>query len=211
MIRKDITFTNFNNEEVTKTCFFNLSKADLIRMEVEVPGGFGEYLTRIAKAEDNQAIMAVVEKIILASYGVKSEDGMRFIKSQAILDDFAQTNAYSELLIGLCSDEDELAAFVSGIIPHNLKGDIAKIQAKQEIRKQRKDQKDRQEEQVRETMNQGWEEAYAAQTVDPTLEGPGSVVVETPQPRVLTMTEAQHMDPQELNHLIASGKAVFGK
>lgn len=191
MLRKDITFTNFNDEQVTKTFFFHLSKADLIRMEVEMPGGLSGYLTQIVEAQNDQALMSVMEKLILDSYGIKSEDGMRFIKNQDVRDAFQQTNAYSELLMELCTDEDAANQFVQGIVPHNLKSDLARIAAKQQAKKEHTDPE------------------YAEilkESSDETLEGPASVKTQ----RVITPTEAAHMDASELQHLIATGRAIFG-
>lgn len=198
MLRKDIRFTNFNDEEVTGTYFFHLSKADLIRMEVEMPGGLSGYLTQIVEAKNDQALMSVIEKLILDSYGVKSEDGMRFIKNQEVRDSFAQTNAYSELLMELSTDEEAANQFIQGIVPHNLKADLAKIAAKQKAKEGRRE---------------ATKEDALTWNIDPTLEGPASVVPPAPPAkvqRIITPTEAAHMDASELQHLIATGQAVFG-
>lgn len=200
MLKKDITFTNFNDEEVTQTFFFHLSKADLIRMETSVKGGLGDHLTRIVEGDDDKIIMGEFEKLILSSYGVKSEDGNRFIKTPEQTEEFRQSEAYSDLLMELCTNEGAAISFITGIVPHNLKSDLARIGAKKKSKSG----------DVLTTSENSDE--------DTTFEGPASVVdppiatsTLTPKPRVLTMTEAQHMDPDELNHLIASGKAVFGK
>lgn len=199
MLKKTIQFQNFNDEDVQAIYLFHLGKADLIRMEVEVKGGFGEYLTRIGKAQDHEAIMAVVEKIVANSYGIKSEDGMRFIKNPQILTEFKETNAYSELIMELCTDESALLAFIEGIMPHNLKGDLAKIANRQK----------------REATAQDMVELESAASAnsDSTFEGPASVMQDGPPPRVqriLTMAEAASLSHEELSHLLATGEAVLG-
>lgn len=198
MLKKTIQFQNFNDEDVQATYLFHLGKADLIRMEVEVKGGFGEYLTRIGKAEDHEAIMAVVEKIVANSYGIKSEDGMRFIKNPQILTEFKETNAYSELIMELCTDESALLAFIEGIMPHNLKADLAKIANRQSTI----DKIEGAEEQFNRSPNS-----------DDTFEGPASVMPDAPAPkvqRILTMAEAASLSHEELSHLLATGEAVLG-
>ncbi len=200
MLRKTIKFQNFNDEDVQATYLFHLGKADLIRMEVEVKGGMGEYLTRIGKAKDHEAIMAVVEKLVANSYGIKSEDGMRFIKNPQILEEFKQTNAYSELIMELCTDEEALLAFISGIMPHNLQGDLAKIANRQKAIDAIQKRKDGTAENL--------EELY-----EKTLEGPASVMPDAPPPkvqRILTMAEATSLSHEELSHLLATGEAVLG-
>lgn len=117
MFTETITYTDFNNVERTETVYFNLSKAELIEMELSEPGGYAEYLQKIIDSKDNQKIMNTFIEIIKKSYGVKSEDGKRFMKSEALTEEFMQSEAYSEFLMLVVGDEDYAAKFVTAILP----------------------------------------------------------------------------------------------
>lgn len=120
MLKREITFTNFNDEEVTETHYFNLTKAELIDMELGTEGGFGEGLKRIISAKNIPAIVAEVKKIVLAAYGEKSADGMRFLKSDEIRRAFEQTAAFDALYSELATNHDYAAEFIIGIFPKDL-------------------------------------------------------------------------------------------
>lgn len=117
MLKKTITYTDYNGVERTEDKYFNLSKAEIMEMEMSTAGGFAEMVQGIVKAQDGPAIMKIFKDIILKSYGEKSPDGKRFIKSKELSDEFSQTEAYSDLFMELCTDAEASAAFINGIIP----------------------------------------------------------------------------------------------
>lgn len=117
MYRKVMTYTDFNGEERTEDFFFNLTKAELTEMELLTEGGLKEKIERITKAKDVPEIIKLFKELILKAYGVKSPDGKRFIKSEQLSEEFAQTNAYSDLFVELATDSGAAAAFVNGIVP----------------------------------------------------------------------------------------------
>lgn len=117
MYRKVMTYTDFNGEERTEDFFFNLTKAELTEMELLTEGGLKEKIERITKAKDVPEIIKLFKELILKAYGVKSPDGKRFIKSEKLSEEFAQTNAYSDLFVELATDSGAAAAFVNGIMP----------------------------------------------------------------------------------------------
>lgn len=127
MLKKTITYTDFNNEEVSEDFFFHLSKAELVELELSHQGGLEASIKRIAKAEDGKAIIAEFKNIILSSYGQRSDDGRRFIKNQTLRDEFESSEAYSTLFIELVTDADKASEFVRGIIPHDLAKEAAKV------------------------------------------------------------------------------------
>lgn len=129
MLKKSITYTDLNGDEVTEDFFFHLSKADLVEMEVTHKGGLAAWLQRIVASEDGIAIIQEFKSIILRSYGIRSDDGKRFIKSKHMSDDFLNSEAYSTLFLELCTDADAAAQFVQGIIPGDLDKDVTKLSA----------------------------------------------------------------------------------
>lgn len=120
MLKKDITYTDFDGKSVTEPHYFHLNKADLTKIELRYKGGLEAALRRVVEAENGQEIMDMFEFMIKESYGVRSEDGRRFIKTQEVWDNFRQTDAYSELFFELVSDAQAAAAFVRGVVPANL-------------------------------------------------------------------------------------------
>lgn len=117
MLKKTITYTDYNGSQRTEDFYFNLSKAEIAEMELSVNGGYSQMLKDIVAAEDGAQIMAHFKEIILKSYGEKSQDGKRFVKSQELSAAFAQTEAYSELFMELITNPNAAADFVNSIIP----------------------------------------------------------------------------------------------
>ena len=117
MLKKTITYVDYNGVERTEDFYFNLSKAEVMEMEFGTTGGLGEMINGIVAAKDTPAIINIFKKLVLKAYGVKSPDGKRFMKSEEISNEFAQTEAYSDLFMELASNADEATKFVNGIIP----------------------------------------------------------------------------------------------
>ena len=120
MLKKTITYVDYNGMERTEDFYFNLSKAEVAEMELSVQGGFSKMLEEIIASKDNVQIVNLFKQMVLKSYGEKSPDGRRFIKSEEISQAFAQTEAYSEIFMELALNEDKAAEFVNGIMPANL-------------------------------------------------------------------------------------------
>ena len=117
MLKKTITYTDFDGNERTEDFYFNLTKAELTEMELSEQGGLQKVIERISAEKDSKKILEIFKKLILDAYGEKSIDGKRFIKSQELKDGFMQTNAYSDLFIELANDADKAADFINAIIP----------------------------------------------------------------------------------------------
>lgn len=117
MLKKTITYTDFNDVERTEDFYFNLTAAEVTEMEMSTVGGLAEMIQRIVAAKDTPSIIKIFKDIILRAYGVKSADGKRFVKSDEISAEFSQTNAYSQLFMELATDADKAAAFVNAITP----------------------------------------------------------------------------------------------
>lgn len=117
MLKLTKTYTDYNGVERTEDLYFNLSKAEIMEMEMSTSGGLAETITKIVAAQDTPAIIKIFKELILKSYGEKSPDGKRFIKSEEISTAFSQTEAYSQLFMELATDADAAAKFVNGIVP----------------------------------------------------------------------------------------------
>lgn len=126
MLKKTIKFVDYDGNEREEDFFFNLTQAELTTMQMSEVGGLEKKLENIIKAQDAPRIMEMFRDIIRRSYGVKSPDGRRFIKSAEISDEFEQTEAYSILFMELCTDAEAASAFVNGILPKNLAEEVKK-------------------------------------------------------------------------------------
>ena len=72
MLRKTIKFEDFEGNEMEKAFYFNLTKAEILEMELGSKDGLSNYLKAIVDADDTKAIVETFKKIILASVGRKS-------------------------------------------------------------------------------------------------------------------------------------------
>ena len=120
MHKEVITYTDYDGNERTETFYFNLNKAEITEMELSVSGGLSESLKSIIEKRDVPNTIAVIKDIILRSYGEKSPDGKRFIKSHELSEAFSQTEAYSELFMKMMGDSAYAATFMNSIIPADL-------------------------------------------------------------------------------------------
>lgn len=120
MIKETITYTDYNGNERTEDFWFHLSKAELTKMELSTTGGLSEYLKRIIDAQDGKTLVTIFEDLILKSYGEKSADGKRFIKSKELSEAFKQTEAYSNFFMKLATDDEAAIKFINGVVPADL-------------------------------------------------------------------------------------------
>lgn len=120
MYKKTITYPDYNGEEIKEDFYFNLTKAEILEMQLEKEGGLAEKIQAIVDSKNVPELIKIFKELILRSYGKKSDDGKRFIKSPELSREFTQTEAYSELFMELATDSDAASAFINGIIPANL-------------------------------------------------------------------------------------------
>lgn len=120
MLKKTIEYTDYNGVKRKEDFYFNLTKAEIMEMELSTTGGLAEMIQKIIDTQDTPQIIKIFKELVLKAYGEKSADGKRFIKNDEIRDGFAQTEAYSELFMELATDANAAAAFVNGIVPKDL-------------------------------------------------------------------------------------------
>lgn len=121
MLKKTFTYTDYNGIERTEEHFFNLTKAEVLELEASTTGGLSEYIKRIVAAKDMPAIFEIFKKIVMLSYGIRSDDGKRFMKKDKngypYAEEFAQTEAFSDLIVELATNDKAAADFMNGIVP----------------------------------------------------------------------------------------------
>ena len=117
MLKKTITYTDYDGNQRTEDFYFNLNKAELTEMELSNSGGLTKMIEKVVAEQDSKKLAEIFKDLLLNAYGEKSLDGKRFVKTQELRDAFTQTEAFSELYMSLVTDANAAAAFVNGITP----------------------------------------------------------------------------------------------
>lgn len=117
MLKKTIRYMDYDNNERVEDFYFNLSKAELLEMEYGTAGGMTKIIEQMVATQDTERIMKMFKEIIMRSYGEKTLDGKRFVKSRELSEAFTQTEAYSNLFMELIQDPEQFAQFIRAVIP----------------------------------------------------------------------------------------------
>lgn len=135
MIKKRITYTDYNGNERTEDFWFNITLAEAAEMEMCADGGGGisNMIRRVVESKDMPSIVNVFKDFVLKAYGEKTPDGKRFMKSEEISKAFSETEAYSILFMELATDAAKAAAFVNGVFP-NKKPQLEMIGTEEKIK-----------------------------------------------------------------------------
>lgn len=125
MYAKELSYKDYDGETCVETFLFHLNEVELVDLEVgSGPKGMLDYLQRIQKAKDKAGAIDFIKKLIRMSYGIKSDDGKKFMKSDRIWEEFSASAAYPALFMTLMSSEIEMEAFVNGIVPADVRAQI---------------------------------------------------------------------------------------
>lgn len=127
MLAKKIKYTDYNGNEREETFYFNLKSSELMDLELSEQGGILQTLNKIVETKDGPKLLEYFKKIILGSYGEKSPDGRRFIKSPELSKAFEETEAYSELVMSFYRDPKTAADFVNAIMPATIQEKASEI------------------------------------------------------------------------------------
>lgn len=133
MLTKTIEFVDFNGNKRKENHYFNLTKSEIMKMEMSTKGGLTEMINNVISAQDTPAILKIFEDLVEASYGRKDADGRGFVKSKEIFNEFKFTNAYDELFIELISDPQKAADFFNGLVPADLAEKVKEEMDKQQL------------------------------------------------------------------------------
>lgn len=129
MLKREITYDDYNGNTVTESFYFNLSKPELIEMEVEYKDGLAALIQSVINAKDNKTLISLMKDLILRCYGQKSADGKRFIKSAELRVEFSQSAAYEVLFMDLATNDKAASIFITGVLPKDMTTDVEKMMA----------------------------------------------------------------------------------
>lgn len=117
MLKRTVTYKDYNDVERTEDLYFHFSESEILEMELSTEGGYSDMVKKMVKAKDEPSLMKVVKDFVLKAYGEKSPDGRRFIKSEELSTAFSQTEAFNKLFMELVTDADAASRFVNEVIP----------------------------------------------------------------------------------------------
>ena len=120
MFTEKVTYTDYNGVERTEEYQFNLTQAEIAKMEMSTAGGLAERIQRVVKADNQPEIIKIFEDFRIMSYGVKSPDGKRFEKNDKLREEFMQSPAYSEIFMKYATDAEAASKFINGIVPADM-------------------------------------------------------------------------------------------
>lgn len=129
MLEREFTYKGYDGEMHTDTWLFNLTHADLLKLNMGSFGGLDDLMKRMIREDRPKELVAMFEALILSAVGETSPDGRRFIRTQEIRDEFYQTEAYSQLFTELVTNQEKLKAFVLAIIPDDVSAKILENEA----------------------------------------------------------------------------------
>lgn len=124
MLKQPISYEDFDGNVQIESFYFNLTKTELAEMQFSTEGGFDAMLTKIVQSDDKSAILETFKTIIMKAYGVRSEDGKRFMKSPQLAEEFSQTAAFDALVMLLANDAGAAGAFIVGVVPASLQDSV---------------------------------------------------------------------------------------
>lgn len=129
MLKKIYTYTDYNGVTRTETFYFHFTEAEILDMEMSAEGGFAERVQKIIDAKDQSALMKVIKNFVIDAYGVKSDDGRRFIKNEEVKTAFVESPAFSDIFMDMVTNDELAAEFVNGVIPDTMKKRFSEIAA----------------------------------------------------------------------------------
>ena len=129
MLKRTMKYEDYNGNQITEDFYFNLTEAELAEMQLSVDGGMAALMETVVNTNDIPTLIKVFKKILLASYGKKSPDGKRFIKNDAIREEFEQCPVYSDLFMELAGDPTKAAKFINAIVPQSARSQMETVPA----------------------------------------------------------------------------------
>lgn len=126
MLKKPITYPDLDGNLITEEFYFNLTKAELIKLEAATQGGLLKHMQSLSVERDGAKIIQIFDDILATAYGRRSEDGKYFVKKPEFFDEFKSSEAYSILFMELIEGGDNAAKFVHEIMPKELVADVEK-------------------------------------------------------------------------------------
>lgn len=141
MLKKTVSYVDFDGNNRTEDLYFNLTQSELMEIAMELPEEFKDIVgddptkvdekiaaTQLVEKLGGKGIYQFLKNLLIKSYGIKSADGRKFEKTDAIASDFSHTLAFDTLFMELLSDDIAAANFVNNVIPGNIAKNMKTIE-----------------------------------------------------------------------------------
>lgn len=128
MIKETIEYTDFNGNVLVEDFYFNMTKDELIQLGAKTGNSLEQRINDLIVSENMAEIYDIFRTIVLDAYGEKSDDGRRFVKSKELSEEFAQTNAFSELIFKMINDPEYATKFMEGLMPKDILDEVKKME-----------------------------------------------------------------------------------
>lgn len=126
MFATTVNYTDFDGHERKETLYFNITEQQMRDLYQDDPDFSEKALTNAMETRDNNEFLRIMKKLILASYGEKSEDGKVHKKNKEIRENFECSAAFEQLMDDIMykADEKYLKGFFTQIFPSKFSGQI---------------------------------------------------------------------------------------
>jgi hypothetical protein len=128
MLRKEVEYKDFDGNDRKDVLWFHLNEVEITEMDLETSGGLVKYMESIIDTNDVNQLIAIFKDLLIRSYGERSMDGKHFYKDDKIRNEFVSSAAYPVLYMEMVSDADKAVEFINGIVPSNIREQMAKIE-----------------------------------------------------------------------------------
>lgn len=127
MLKKTITYEDFNGEKKTKDFYFHMNQVEFAKLNGEIPGGLEKHIQEIVEDKDDDAMLRMIDLLVSRSYGKFDEDD-EFTKidrnGRPLYEKFVNIDAYDKLIIELVSGEENIVNFLKAILPKDLQNKL---------------------------------------------------------------------------------------
>lgn len=142
MLKKTIKYVDYNGVERTENLYFHVSKASVLTASNDVYSEImnaanelkdraklleGMDVTEVNEenafdpnnqllAESIRMVARIVDRLVDLSYGKRSEDGLKFVKSKEVLDEFKSSMAYDAFIEQMLANQEEMIEFINKLV-----------------------------------------------------------------------------------------------
>lgn len=142
MLKKTIKYVDYNGVERTENLYFHVSKASVLTASNDV---YGEIMKAANELQDrakllegmevseineenafdpNNQVLAesirmvarLLDRLVDLSYGKRSEDGLKFVKSKEVLDEFKSSMVYDAFIEQMLANQEEMIEFINKLV-----------------------------------------------------------------------------------------------
>lgn len=120
MLKQQVKYEDFDGNTQTETLYFNLNRMELISFQKRYGSeNMENYINKLIEEKQIEPMYDLLNDFVLTAYGVKSEDGKRFIKNDELREEFKQSLAYEALIEDFHDDSRKvLENFIAGVTAH---------------------------------------------------------------------------------------------